>query len=667
MKISTFFVLLATSFVALSCSNNNGGGNEGDPVVELSSLTLSNVKTDYIIGDSFVKPTVTAFYSDESSKVVTDDCTFSNYDLTIQGSQSVLVTYETLTTSYTILVKRGDNSGSNEGEDIGEDIIEGDFSIKVSNEGETPTVENKVYKITAAGTYTLSGKLENGQIYVDAEGFEVEIVLAGVSISNDLDSPIFINKSDSVDIKVKKGTENFIYDNRSSYNSEDGTGAGAIYCKDGDLKIKGTGKLAVIAYANNAIHGKDDVTIKNATLVLRAVNNGIKGNDSVTIEETPVIDIICGNDGIKTENTDVSSKGKQRGNVTITGGEITINSYADGISAAYSAIISEGETEDDDGNIIVTTPSIDIYTNIYSLYNANTLSDVSKTYRPGPGGGEWGGGSSTKAAESAKGIKACEDLNISAGRIFIEAYDDGLHGNQTSDDVQIVFENGENAKGNVTITGGDLKINASDDGIHADGTTSISGGTIYVGPTEDNSGFADGSHEGIEGNVLNISGGSITVFANDDGLNAGSEINISGGLVDVTVSPSGDKDGIDSNGTITITGGTTITRGPNSENMSPIDAEGQISINGGTLVVVGRDTTNSGGGYRPGPGGPGGGGGGWTSISVGNGVSTTVSSSGLSFGSHTVTFSSSEILYTNSYSYSGAVTIYSVLGSASVK
>ena len=663
MKRASLFVFSLTSFLAISCSFNR---SDNDPEVTLSKLTLSDVKTEYVVGDEFVKPTVTAVYSDESTKVVTNDCTFSGYSTSIQGAQLVTVTYETLTTEYTISVVRGDNQGSTEGEDIGEDEIEGDFKVKVSDGGVDPVVEGKKYIISEAGTYKLSGKLENGQIYIDAEDKKIELSLEGVSISNDSDSPIFIKDSDSVDIKVKKETENFIYDNRNSYDSNDGTGAGAIYAKNGDLKIKGTGKLAVISYANNAIHGKDDVTIKNATLVLRAVNNGIKGNDSVTIEERPIIDIICGNDGIKTENTDVSSKGNQRGNITITGGEITINSYADGISAAYSAIISTGIAEDDDGNQITTAPLIDIYTNIYSSYQANNLNVSSNLSRPGPGsGGGWGGNSSTKAAESAKGIKACEDINISAGVIYIEAYDDGIHGNQTSDDQQIVFDNGENAKGNVTISGGIFRINASDDGIHADGTTSISGGDIYVGPREDNSGFADGSHEGIEGNIVNISGGQMTVYANDDGINAQSEINISGGFVDVHVNPNGDKDGIDSNGTITITGGTTITRGPNSDNMSPIDADGAISVNGGTLIIVGRNMSSS-GGYRgrPGPGGPGGMG---TTINVGSGVTTSSSSSGASFGSHSVTFTSEVIYYVNSYTYSGGVTVYSVLGSATVK
>ena len=623
----------------------------------VSSLSLGETKTEYKQGDDFVRPVVTATYDDESTEDVSDKASISCYDLSNSGTYTVTVEYKGASVTYEIEVKQAEGNIDDIDED--EDTISKAFSLTTSN-GAEPTVEGNVYTITAAGKYVAKGKLSEGQIVVDAEEAEVEISLEGVSVSNSSDSPIYIKTCDKVEISAKKNTNNYVYDMRQvSTNDEDVTGA-AIFAEDGDLKIKGKGTLVVTSLANNGIHGKDDVTIKNATLIIKALNNGIKGNDSVTIEEYPNIDIVCGNDGIKTSNTDLSSKGNQRGIVAITGGNIKINSYADGIDAAYNVEITDGVIEDDSGENVATSPVIDIYTNIYSSYNSANLSEgiTERTVLTR--------GNNNKAADSAKGIKAPNLVSISGGTTYIKAYDDGIHGNKTSGNTQIAFDNGGKATGDVSISGGSVTTYVSDDGVHADGTLDISGGEITV----------SNSYEGLEGNIISVTGGNATVYATNDGINATSSINVSGGYLDVTVSPNGDTDGIDSNGTITVTGGTVITRGPNNMNMSPLDADGTITINGGTVVVIGRNMSSSGGGGHwsntraPGgwnPGGPGGQGGG--TISVGSGVTTTTSTTGGSKGNHTITFANSDeiISYTNSYTYSNYVTVYSVNGTATIK
>ena len=633
----------------------------------VQSISLSNLVEEYKVGDDFVRPTVTATFDDESTLDVSDAASISGYDLSKVGTYEVIVSYKGQSASYSVTVK--EKEGNVDDLDPDNDEIEGDFSITTKDGGEV-TVEDNVYTITTAGTYSLKGKLTNGQIVVDAEDAEVELSLEGVSISNSNDSPIYIKTADSIDISAKRNTKNYVYDNRSTPSSnEDVKGAG-IYCEDGDLKIKGKGTLVVTSLANNGIHGKDDVTIKNATLIVRAVNNGIRGNDSVSIEETPTIDIICGNDGIKTSSSDISSKEKQRGTISITGGTIQINSYADGIDAAYDAVIADTVVEESDGTTSVISPVIDIYTNIYSSYSVTDLSDgaleasILRAWGPGPSSE----GNTAKAADSAKGIKACNLIDISGGTTYVKAYDDGIHGNKYSDDELISLENGENATGDVSISGGVVTLNVSDDGVHADGTLNLSGGEVTV----------EGSYEGLEGTVINVTGGKATVNATNDGINASNShssdscsINISGGYLDVTVDSNGDHDGIDSNGTITINGGTVITRGPNSQNMSPIDADGTIKVEGGTVVVIGRNMSSGNGGWHAPGGGPGGGGGfpGSSSITVGSGVTTTNATTGGSKGNHTITFANSNevISYYNSYTYSNYVTVYSVNGTATVK
>lgn len=75
--------------------------------VTLESIEVSGAKTAYYVGDSFVKPTVTATYSNGSTSVVSNDATFSGYNLSNAGNQTVTVSYTngtTVSTTYSITV-----------------------------------------------------------------------------------------------------------------------------------------------------------------------------------------------------------------------------------------------------------------------------------------------------------------------------------------------------------------------------------------------------------------------------------------------------------------------------------------------------------------------------------------------------------------------------------
>ena len=75
--------------------------------VTLSSIEVSDAKTAYYVGDTFVKPTVTATYSNGSTSDVTNSATFSGYNLSNAGNQTVSVSYTngtTVNTSYSITV-----------------------------------------------------------------------------------------------------------------------------------------------------------------------------------------------------------------------------------------------------------------------------------------------------------------------------------------------------------------------------------------------------------------------------------------------------------------------------------------------------------------------------------------------------------------------------------
>ena len=510
--------------------------------------------------------------------------------------------------------------------DITAEEATGDFSL-TTEDGKFEQ-NGSIYTITAAGTYTLSGLLE-GQIVVDAGGDdEITLELSGVTITYGKDSPVKILSAGSVDISAKKDTENVINDTRSPQTAEDESqGGGAVYAKC-DLKLKGSGTLVVTGGYNNGIHTIDDLKIQKLTLKVTAYDNALKGGDSVTILSGTVVLISTNGDGVKTKNTDVSKNGVTRGDITVTGGSVTVYAAGDGFQAAHDFTMAAGE----DG----TVPAVVIYTGSYSGY---TASDASTT--------------------SYKGIKVQNELNISAGELNVKSYDDGLHA-----DYGTAFDDGTKGLGTINISGGTVTISvyspegktfggqagpgwggrpgsgqqggwggqqsvSGADGMHADAVLNISGGTVNV----------DSAYEGLEANVINISGGSTFVSANDDGVNATKgnatpQVNVTGGCLDVSVAASGDVDGIDSNGNYSQSGGVVITRGPSSEMAAAIDADGSVKVTGGTLIILG-----------------------YGRVSAGSGVQT-YSLSLHSAGSHSVTVDGTKYTFTNASAY-GRTTVYS--------
>ncbi|MBR5263465.1 MAG: carbohydrate-binding domain-containing protein, partial [Clostridia bacterium] len=174
-----------------------------------------------------------------------------------------------------------------------------------------------------------------------------------------------------------------------------------------------------------------------------------------------------------------------------------------------------------------------------------------------------------------KGIKAANEVLIHAGTLNVKAYDDAIHSG--TDDA---LENGSSPLGNVTVTGGTVTLFSNDDGLHADGVLSIQGGTVNV----------TNAYEGLEGTQVQIDGGFVSVNAKDDGINAttsaGTAIAVSGGTVYIYCT----GDGIDSNSRtadmgIVFSGGKVVVIS-NSGMNSAIDTENGYTYTAGTVLAV---------------------------------------------------------------------------------
>jgi hypothetical protein len=429
--------------------------------------------------------------------------------------------------------------------------LEGD---SITFDGSGATVSGNILTITSAGTYSISGILNDGQIIVDTEDEEkVVLVLNGADITSSTSAPIYVSNAEKTVITLADGTENYVTDG-SSYIFEDAEDEpnAAVFSKD-DLTINGNGSLTVNANYNNGIASKDDLKITGGTITVNAVNDGIKGRDSIAIKDG-VITVNAGGDGMQSNNDEDAEKGY----VSIEGGTLDITASLDGIQAETSLLVSGGD-------ITITSGG-----------GGGSTSTS--------GGGGWGGrgmmeGNPNKPTESAKGLKAGVDITITAGTIDINSADDSIHSNNR-----------------ITINGGDMLLASGDDGIHSDTTLEINGGNISI--TQ--------SYEGIESSTITINDGNIHLVASDDGINAVSgtggaaaggmqgrgrgmfesgnnHLYVNGGYIAIDAL----GDGMDVNGPIDMTGGVVIVNGPTSNNNGALDYTGTFNLTGGFLVAVG--------------------------------------------------------------------------------
>ncbi len=530
--------------------------------------------------------------------------------------------------------------------------ITGEFSI-TSTDGSTITQNDSVYTITQAGEYTVTGLLSEGQIVVDADdNAEITIVLNGTSITCSNGSPIYIKNADNVKIKSEENTYNCIvdarteaYDNSDNSSSENGNAAIYAAC---DLKLVGKGALSVTGNYNNGIQSKDDISIKNVTIKVNAVNNAIKGNDEVAIESGEIIAISRKGDGIKTSNSSLSTKGKQKENVIISGGNIDIYAACDGIDAAYGVDVSG------DGNLNIYTDTYSDYSEAVAADNSGSSASSSgssistpdsSASNPGssasnPDSSNQNQGSSSKSSSNATMMTYTTTANtdnqnnssVGTPPDMNNAQNNGNMGNPpdmnnsssnsgNNPDMKGNFGGGNRTANGMpgnNSSGNSSKKSYSTKGIKAESEINISGAAIYISSTDDgihansDSGVLETGEDGK--GIISISGGTITISTGDDGIHADKELNITDGYINVltsyegleaiTINISGGQnfvyaadDGINActgDGTstplINITGGyVDVTTG--SGDTDGIDSNGSYTQSGGMVFVKGGSSS----------------------------------------------------------------------------
>lgn len=415
-------------------------------------------------------------------------------------------------------------------------------------------IKGNLITIKTSGVYVISGKLDDGQIIVDAEDKEtVRLVLNGAEINSTTHSPIYIKNAEKTVVSLEKGTKNILSDgDKYIYeDSDEDEPNAALFSKD-NLTINGSGTLVVHGNYNNGITSKDELKITGGTIQIDATDDGLIGRDLLAIKEGN-ISIKAGGDGMRSTNDKDASKAT----IAIEGGTFDIEAANDGIQAETSLLIADGDFDISSGGGSPETIASK-GNNMQAPEEMNTSTNST---------------SSDTESESTKGLKAAVEVAIGGGSFNINSLDDAIHSNNS-----------------ITITGGDLKVATGDDGIHADTAILTKGGTINIYK----------SYEGVESKTITIADGKIHVKASDDGINIGGGNDGSGMDMEQTASEDNllsinggyvyvdsDGDGLDSNGSIAMTDGTVIVSGPTNAGNGALDYDQSFEISGGFLIATG--------------------------------------------------------------------------------
>lgn len=240
-----------------------------------------------------------------------------------------------------------------------------------------------------------------------------------------------------------------------------------------DLEDGTDNSLVSSATDTAAIRSKDNLKIKGGgTLNITSADKGINCSDNLKIESGS-INIDAKADGINVNDT-----------FEMTDGNLKITSVGDGIDSSSIVNISGG--------------TIDITTNGTPTETSQTEQSSDEQSRPKMPFDE---SSSVEFETSSKGIKADWMIKLSGGKINVNSADHAIH--CTSD---------------IEIDGASLTLASQyKKGISAHGSITIDGTDTSIDVTK--------STEGIEGKTkLTINNGNIKVDSTDDGLNAGTSV-----------------------------------------------------------------------------------------------------------------------------------------------
>ena len=480
-------------------------------------------------------------------------------------------------------------------------------AVKITLNKTTATVSGSGVKadgstitITEEGVYIVSGTLEDGQIIVDAsDSDKVQIVLDGVNINCETNAAIYVREADKVFITLAENSSNTLGGGNEYTQIDDNTVDGVIFSKS-DLVCNGTGSLTIEADYKHGIVSKDDLVITGGTYKITAADNGITAKDQLKILDGS-FDIDAANSAVKAKNADNA----ELGNIYIAGGIFTIEAEQDGFHATGSIVV-------DDGTITVNSGDDGFHAELDTIIRGGTIL-VEKSNEGLEGKRVVVNGGDITVNASDDGINAANSGDDGANAA--NSGDDGANAANSGDGGVNAANSGDDGA-NATNPGANA-AGSGDDDSNAASSNNDSSAAVNSGDDSSISGAADGKEppqmppdtengsdmqpsqdfdpenapsggnapQNFDPGNAPSDGDAPQMMQGGPGGGGNSElyIKITGG----TLTVSADGDGLDSNGGLLVTGGTTIVYGPTSDGDSALDYDGSAIVSGGILAAIG--------------------------------------------------------------------------------
>lgn len=321
------------------------------------------------------------------------------------------------------------------------------------------------------------------------------------------------------------------------------------------IEARGTGPVVVVA----------DEASENS-LEVESEDAAISARGELTLQGTGSLDIDSAGDGIRAP-----------AGVVLAEGSVRINAGGDGIRAGAYLVVedgtltvaadgaglrADGEPGEGTGYVALRDPFLTVSAGTDGILAAGDLLVFSGALELRTAGGHE---SEIGEDADATALRAGRHLVVDDGTFRLDAAGDG-----------------GNAGVGLVVNGGDWEIAAGDDALHGDHRLAITAGEVTITTAT----------EGIESETIAVTGGTISVVATDDAMNASEadeplatpSITIGGGSIRLD---SAAGDGLDANGNVAMTGGDLAIVGAPVDNESAIDYDGEFLISGGTLVAGG--------------------------------------------------------------------------------
>ena len=289
--------------------------------------------------------------------------------------------------------------------------------------------------IDKEGVYVLSGAVNNVTVVVEAaEDAKVQIVLDGVSITNEDSPAIYVKAADKVFV-TSTDSKNYM-GVTGSYMADGETNLDAVIFSKADLTMNGVGALEIISSQGNGISSKDDLKITGGVFDITSSADALEANDRILINDG-TITIATGKDALHSENDEDASLGY----IYVENG--TLN-----ITAADDAIRGNSFVQIDGGTINIETCTEGIEANKI-IINGAQITLYAKD----------------------DGINAARKVN---GDVYIE-----VNGGTIDLTIGSGDTDGFDSNGNIYINGGTISVQATS-AFDADGTAQLNGGTVTV-------------------------------------------------------------------------------------------------------------------------------------------------------------------------------------------